>query len=330
MKKFVSIPLSLFFLLGGISFLENMLFSPVEKHFTNVYALTSNGEFSQISTGVPSVANPSIQDQNSQKTMGEMMGGMKSGNMERMMGENMKNAFPPKVMPFYKEKTFLVIITVALMLIVVWMIKRWGRRSWRVISKQNAFVNEAIFVVDLCGSTKLAVTQGDVFAMRIKNKMKACVHEVSEAFQARYFENTGDGYMITFPSAIDAVRAAVKILQKIEDYNKDIPQKEKIGLRIGIHYGELVFDEQGGRHGASINKAFRIEGLKKEQQQDMSDGLKPEEFPEKNRIFVSEEINEEIKDDPEILVKPVGIFDLKGFTGLHRTYYIPWKDLPRN
>ena len=330
MLKFVSIPLTLFFLIAEVPFLENMLFFPVEKHFNNVYTLTSNGKFSQISIGAPSITNPSIQDQSSRKMMGDMMEGKGSEDMGRWMEENMKDSMTPNEVPFYQEKTFLVIITVAFVLIVVWIIKRLGLRPWRLIVKQNAFVNEAIFVVDLCGSTKLAVTQGDVFAMRIKNKMKACVHEISEAFQARFFENTGDGYMITFPAAIDAVRAAVKILQKIEEYNKDVPQKEKIGLRIGIHYGELVFDEQGGRHGASINKAFRIEGLKKEQQQNMNDGMKPEEFPEKNRIFVSEEINEELKGDPEISVRPVGIFELKGFTGLHRTYYIPWKDLPRS
>lgn len=330
MTKFVSIFLGFFFLLGGISLLEDILFLPAEKHFNHVYAMTSNGEFSQISLGIPLIVNPSIQNQSNRKMMGDWMSGKGSEYMGQWAEQKTKDSTKPAEVPFYQEKTFLVIITVVSMLIVIWMIKRLGLRPWRAVNKQNDFVNEAIFVVDLCGSTKLAVTQGDVFAMRIKNKMKACVHEVSESFRAKFFENTGDGYLITFPTAMDAVKAAVRIIQNIEDYNKDIPKKEKIELRIGIHYGELVFDEQGGRHGASINKAFRIEGLKKEQQQDMSDGLKPEEFPEKNRIFVSEEINEELKDTPEISVRPVGIFELKGFTGLHRTYYIPWKDLPRN
>jgi class 3 adenylate cyclase len=134
-------------------------------------------------------------------------------------------------------------------------------------------------------------------------------------------------YTIEFPISHREHRAAVKILQNAEGYNKDAPEKERIELRVGISYGELALDEQRERHGAAINKAFRIEGLKKEDQQSMGGGLEPEDFPEKNRIFVSEETKEEIKDVPEIPVHQVGVFDLKGFTGLHRIYCIPWRDV---
>jgi len=135
-------------------------------------------------------------------------------------------------------------------------------------------------------------------------------------------------YTIEFPISHREHRAAVKILQNADGYNKDAPEKERIELRVGISYGELALDEQGERHGAAINKAFRIEGLKKEDQQSMGGGLEPEGFPEKNRILVSEEIKEEIRDVTEIPVHQVGVFDLKGFTGLHRIYYIPWRDVP--
>jgi class 3 adenylate cyclase len=212
------------------------------------------------------------------------------------------------------------------MLLLFWIIKRGGFRSWGISKKQGTFIHEAILVVDLCESTKMAVTQGDVFAMRIKNKMKACVREVAQGFGATSLENIGDGYLVTFPTGADAVRAAVKILQNAEEYNKTVPEKEKIDLRIGLNYGEMVLDERGGRHGAALNKVFRIEGITKEQQQNLGEGIKPEEFLDKNRIFISEEIKEEIKDMGDIHAQLVGVFDLKGFTGLHRIYYIPWKE----
>jgi class 3 adenylate cyclase len=243
------------------------------------------------------------------------------------MRKMMREVISPKEVPFYQEKTFLVTVTVAFILIIAWMIKRWGIRPWRALRRQGPFVNEAILVVDLCESTKVAVTQGDAFAMRIKNKMKECVREVSESFGAKFFESTGDGYLITFPRGIEAVRAAIKILQNADDYNRDTPEKEKIELRVGINYGEMILDEQGGRHGAAINKAFRIEGLKKEQQERLGGGLKPEEFPEKNRILVSEEVKEEMSRAEGIQVQLAGVFNLKGFTALHRIYCIPWKDV---
>ncbi len=254
-----------------------------------------------------------------------MMGeGMESADPGEM-GKMMRDMTPPKEVPFYQEKTFLVIMTAAFVLIILWIVRRWGVLPWRALRKQAPFVNEAILVVDLCESTKLAVTQGDAFAMRIKNKMMACVREVSEDFGAKFLQSTGDGYLITFPTGTDAVRAAMKILQNAQEYNRDIPRKERIELRIGISYGELVLDEQGKRHGVAINKAFRMEGLTIDHQESLKDGLKPDAFPDKNRIFVSEELKEEIDGVEGIDAQLVGVFNLKGFTALHRIYQIPWK-----
>jgi hypothetical protein len=39
--------------------------------------------------------------------------------------------------------------------------------------------------------------------------------------------------------------------------------------------------------------------------------LKPEDFIEKNRIFVSKEISEEIRNIKEIQAQPAGVFELK-------------------
>jgi class 3 adenylate cyclase len=338
MIRFVFFSLVLFFFLGGGSLCKQTVFFPVEEYLNNVHAQTPKRESSKTDMDLPSNEKPPTQGYSGRMITGERMGGVTAeGTREMMggmdpkeMGERMKDFISPKKVPFYQEKTFLVIVTAAFVLVVAWMIKRWGIRPWKSLKKEGSFVSEAILVVDLCGSTKLAVTQGDVFAMRIKNKMKGCAREVSEGFGAIFFENIGDGYLITFSSGSDAVRAAVKILQNAQDYNKDVPEKEKIELRIGINYGEVVLDGEGGRHGATINKAFRIEGLRKGEQQSLDGGLNPEDFPEKNRIFVSEEMNEEIKGFKEIETRPVGVFDLKGFTGLHRIYYIPWKELPRD
>ncbi|NIO03329.1 MAG: hypothetical protein GTN74_01590 [Proteobacteria bacterium] len=269
----------------------------------------------------PSTRELTVQSQGSKRMMGEGMGS--SDPVE--MGKMMRDMTPPKEAPFYQEKTLLVLMTAAFVLIILWILRRWGVLPRRALRTQTSFVNEAILVVDLCESTKLAVTQGDAFAMRIKNKMMACVREVSEDFGSKFLEGTGDGYLITFPTGTDAVRAAMKILQNAQDYNRDIPRKERIELRIGISYGELVLDEQGKRHGVAINKAFRMEGLTIDHQESLKDGLKADAFPDKNRIFVSEELKEEIDGVEGIDVQLVGVFNLKGFTALHRIYQVPWK-----
>ena len=324
-EKFVFFPLFiLFFLLEGITIFGEAGILQIEGDWNNAYAQTPKGESIETNMDSPPDKNP---PQKGPGNGGRMRGAMMGGMTTEEMRESMKDLIPAQEVPFYQEKTFLVIVTATFVLLIAWFIKRGRMRLRKALRKQDSFINEAILVVDLCESTKLAVTRGDVFAMRIKNKMKACVREVSENFGSTFIENTGDGYMIMVPTGANAVRAAVKILQNADEYNRVAPEKEKIELRVGINYGELVLDEHGGRHGAAINKVFRIEGLKKEQRQNLGDGLKPEDFIEKNRIFVSEEISEEIRNIKEIQAQPVGVFELKGFTGLHRIYHIPWKEL---
>lgn len=313
--------ISFLFLRGGSISGVTMPFS-MEEYLDNPHVQKAERESPRTAFELPPAEEPAPQWQR-----GRMMIGERMRMPAEEMSERMKGVIPREEVPFYREKTFLVTLTVASFLIIAWMIKRWSLFSRRVLKNQGSFVNEAILVVDLCESTKLAVTQGDAFAMRIKNKMKQCVREVSESFAAKFFENIGDGYLITFPMGTDAVKAAIKILQNADDYNKGVHEREKIELRVGISYGELIMDEQGGRHGAAINKAFRIEALKKEQQESLGGGLKPEDFPDKNRIIVSEELKEQIDGVEGIKPQLVGVFNLKGFTGLHRIYYIPWKGI---
>ncbi len=323
MKRLVLSSLIYFLVLGGATLLWEAPFFSFEAGLRPSHAQPTKISAPKTDDSSPSGGGPSTKGHNSETVSGGRMGGMTPEEMR----ESMKDVIPSKEVPFYQEKTFIVSVTVAFMLLVFWVIKRGGIRPWGVFKRRDSFINEAILVVDLCESTRMAVTQGDVFAMRIKNRMKDCVREVAQSFRAKFLENIGDGYMVTFPTGADAVRAAIKILQNADDYNKEAPEKERIELRIGINYGELVLDERGGRHGAAINKVFRIEGIKKDQMQNLGEGLKPEEFLEKNRIFLSEEIKEEIKDMQDIKAQLVGVFDLKGFTGLHRIYYIPWKEL---
>lgn len=242
------------------------------------------------------------------------------------MHEMMRDYTNMEEVPFYQETIFLVLVSVGFVVLVAWLIRRHDFRLGGWLQSRDAFVTEAILVVDLCGSTKLAVTQGDVFAMRVKNNMKVRVREIADKLGANYFESTGDGYLITFPAAADAITAAIRVLQQAADHNKTASEKGRIELRIGINFGELILDEDGGRHGASINKAFRIEGLTKEQRRNLGDAQEHTGFVQKNRIFVSEEISEEVKGNHEIKIRPIGIFELKGFTGLHRVYCIPWNE----
>ena len=62
----------------------------------------------------------------------------------------------------------------------------------------------------------------------------AALKQAAEAFHGRILNDYGDGSLCCFPSATEAVKAAVQIQQQLQ-------QEPKVPLRIGIHVGRIIF-----------------------------------------------------------------------------------------
>ena len=60
----------------------------------------------------------------------------------------------------------------------------------------------------------------------------------------------GDGLLVEFPSAIEAVHCAVEI-QHI-DRNDGVPKDRRIGFRVGINIGDIVI-ENDDIYGDGVN-----------------------------------------------------------------------------
>ncbi len=79
-------------------------------------------------------------------------------------------------------------------------------------------------------------------------------------FNGRNFKNTGDGDLVEFGSAIDAVQCAVEIQRALALRNADLPEDLQIILRIGISPGDVIV-EGDDLYGNGVNVAARMEGL---------------------------------------------------------------------
>jgi class 3 adenylate cyclase len=229
---------------------------------------------------------------------------------------------PVSAPPFYLERTFLVLAGLALAGAGFFAI-RIVRRRWRQSDRPVEFVNEAVLVVDLVDSTHLATHYGNGLAMRARTVLKKRTLVAAEARGLAFAENTGDGYFMTFPSVAEAVEAAIALLKDLKDRPPDLSSGPPLKLRAGISYGEILLDARGSRHGATINKAFRIEGLSRESFGQVEGGTKLEEIPESDRIFVDEEAAQELR-HTDIPLRLLGFCSLKGFSGLHRIFEILW------
>ena len=74
----------------------------------------------------------------------------------------------------------------------------------------------------------------------------------------RLVKLTGDGALVEFPSAVDALGAAIEFQQAMAEANRDQPEDTAIVFRIGLHLGDLIVDGDD-LYGDGVNVAARLE-----------------------------------------------------------------------
>ena len=64
-----------------------------------------------------------------------------------------------------------------------------------------------------------------------------------------------------FPSAVEAVQAAVEIQKSLEGHNIELEPERRMQFRIGINLGDLIEEVDGTIYGDGVNIAARMEAL---------------------------------------------------------------------
>jgi TolB-like protein/class 3 adenylate cyclase len=96
------------------------------------------------------------------------------------------------------------------------------------------------------------------------SRLKACRRDVIDpsvkAHGGRVVKSTGDGVLVEFPSAVEAVTCAVLVQKAMLARNADLPVNQRLVFRIGINVGDLIIEEND-IYGDGVNLAARLEGL---------------------------------------------------------------------
>ena len=118
----------------------------------------------------------------------------------------------------------------------------------------------AILAADVVGYSRLMREDEAGTLEQLKSLRKELIDPKIAEYGGRIVKTTGDGILIEFPSAVDAVQHAIDVQTSMQPRNADLPQDRRMEIRIGINVGDVVVEGED-LFGDGVNVAARLEGL---------------------------------------------------------------------
>src|SRR5882672_12279110 len=163
----------------------------------------------------------------------------------------------------------------------------------------------AILAADVAGSCRLIGIDEEGTLARLKALRRAIFDPKIAEHHGRVVKNTGDGAIAEFASVVDAVRCADEIQRGMAEQNIDVPQDKQIELRIGIHVGDIIIEEND-IFGDGVNIAVRLEGI-----------------AEPGGISISDDARRQIRGKVDVTFEDLGSQSLKNIAEPMRVWRVP-------
>jgi class 3 adenylate cyclase len=161
----------------------------------------------------------------------------------------------------------------------------------------------AILAADVAGYSRLIGIDEEGTLARLKAHRRELVDPEIDEHRGRIVKTTGDGLLVEFASAVDAVRCAVAV-QRAMATSAAGPPERRIQFRVGINVGDVLPDGDDIL-GDSVNIAARLEGI-----------------AEPGGICLSAAAYEQVRGKLRIAVADMGEQDLKNIARPLRTYRV--------
>ena len=160
----------------------------------------------------------------------------------------------------------------------------------------------AILAADVVGYSRLTENDEEGTLERLKQLRREVIDPVIDEHRGRVVKLMGDGALVEFASAVDAVRCAVEIQERVTERGVELPADQRIALRIGINLGDVVVDGDDIL-GDGVNIASRLEGL-----------------AEPGGICISVKVFEEVGDKLDLWFEDLGEQQVKNIARPVRAY----------
>jgi len=116
----------------------------------------------------------------------------------------------------------------------------------------------AVLAADVVGYSRLMGRDETGTLARLREHRKKRLEPALARYRGRLVKLTGDGALVEFASAVDALSAAIEFQQAVADINKTRPENECFLFRIGLHLGDLIVDGDD-LYGDGVNIAARLQ-----------------------------------------------------------------------
>jgi adenylate cyclase len=118
----------------------------------------------------------------------------------------------------------------------------------------------AIVAADVVGYSRLmgADEIGTLRALRAHRR--ELIDPTIAAHRGRIVKTTGDGVLVEFPSAVEAVACAIAVQRGLASRNEGVAEDKQLTFRVGINVGDII-SEAGDIFGDGVNVAARLESL---------------------------------------------------------------------
>lgn len=161
----------------------------------------------------------------------------------------------------------------------------------------------AILFSDIENSTVLNDQLGDVQWVKVLSSHDRLVRSAINAHHGHIVKSQGDGFMVAFATAGDAVRAAVAVQDAI-DVGDRLLRKRPIRVRVGVHVGTAI-ERDGDLFGRDVALAARV----------AAEAVGGE-------ILTSDAVFSDVGEESDLSFVPAQMVELKGLPGVHQLWSV--------